>query len=849
MKNTKYFKNQEELEKYYGNTSNIPSNVLAIVGAESDEDKVLFTTSNNQSISGSMQEEGGYVTDWQEVEQLGYIIPAGSLSITENGEDIDVSSYASVDVDVQTGIQPEGTYNITINGQYDIASYANANVSVPASAVTSGTKEVTVNGDYDVTSYKTVTVLVEGQTEYESIDVIDNGHVNVASYAFAYVSVPASAVTSGTKSITENGVADVTSYKNVDVNVPIPAGYIMPTGTYNITENGMWDVKNYENASVSVPASIIEVIPPGYSYVSGSYSISDSGNYDVSSYEYAYVNVSPSVSGTYYVNDNGIYDISEYEYVDVSVSGSPVTTYTWTGLTRGGNPDVNQSGERSDSENNSMLIYVKEGSAWYNQKYYQIIPSRQFAYQLPTSITARTWDDYNPSTYIMTDYSGCTYSCDPSNYDNLTNVMNTDGGSSGQDCSYEVSELDVYGLSDYSMTTAGFFGSNVHKLSKLTDLICRQWNTDDPSNPYQTDMKSTMLCAALTDANHTAFIPETSYFGEMTDIRNLAGRTWKMIFTQYQTRLALKDIVGPVSGSEVYLNEIDDVWANWMGGWNGSTSSSYNSSTGNIEIQYTANYVIGSSTTPNVAELHQLEYRLTSGGTARRIDTEVVGSLATADHTNLSGTVTLNAIPRTNEMYHYVNLFNIDNSDLQNEGYTQYDLTLTLKIPHDMWLYGSANHNQMTLDWTLTPSSVQPSEEVNYLAAAIGTNQFATDTSGSQTQDGWELSTTKSSKSVNELNNYRIWSIKVGSSINGTTQWLPDILFTEVVYNTHNEATVTLIPDDGDAQVFGVDSTHVSGTGNGTFKVKVYDDFFDSTSQNYHKAVITLDLDGYTINT
>ena len=695
---------------------------------------------------------------------------------------------------------------------------------------------------------------------------------------------------SGTYNITENGTFDVKNYENAYVTVSgeIPPGYIIPAGDYmsNISE---WetvidgenpsemtvnltspDISEYEtvtiglqghlpeNASYIYENGLVEVnpleaglyntyiyvdvpIPAGYTYVSGSYSISYSGDYDVSSYKYAYVSVSPSVSGTYYVTDNGTYDISEYEYVDVDVSGSSVTTYTWTGLSRGGNPDVNQSGESSDNNNNALMLYVKTGSSWYNQQYYQIVPSRQFAYQLPTSITARNWDDYNHSTYIMTDYSGCTYSCDPSNYDNLTNVMNTNGGSNGQDCSYEVSGLDVYGSSSTTTTAVDFFGSTVHTLRKLVDLRCIQWNTDDPSNPYEENVKSTMLCAALTDANHTAYIPETSYFGEMTDIRNLAGRTWKMIFNQYQGRLTLKDIVGPVSGSEIYMNEIDDVWANWMGGWNSSTSSSYNTATGNIELQYTANYVL--SNAPSIAELHQLEYRLISGGTARRIDTEVVGSLGTADHTNLSGTVTLNAIPRTNENYHYVDLFYIDNSDLQNEGYTQYDLTLTLKIPHDMWLYGSANHNQMTLDWTLTPSSTAITDDVTALQTSVGTSWYTGNrVSGTGSGGQWTTTVTKSNKSTSNLENYKIYEINVTGTTSGQHNFVPDLNSPDSldINNLSGSIDVALVDreDQNGKQMFTLDTTDLPATANLEVQISVPEKVLDPDDSYYMQCHI-----------
>lgn len=72
MKITQFFKTQEEMLNYYNNdVKNIPSSVLAIVGEE-DEDKVLYTNTNNQSVSGEMSEQGGYVDSPETLAELSY---------------------------------------------------------------------------------------------------------------------------------------------------------------------------------------------------------------------------------------------------------------------------------------------------------------------------------------------------------------------------------------------------------------------------------------------------------------------------------------------------------------------------------------------------------------------------------------------------------------------------------------------------------------------------------------------------------------------------------------------------------------------------------------------------------
>lgn len=71
----------------------------------------------------------------------------------------------------------------------------------------------------------------------------------------------------------------------VNVNVPIPDGYIKPTGSKSITSNGTHDVTSVASAVVNVP------VPSGYIKPSGSKSITENGTHDVTQYASAVVNV------------------------------------------------------------------------------------------------------------------------------------------------------------------------------------------------------------------------------------------------------------------------------------------------------------------------------------------------------------------------------------------------------------------------------------------------------------------------------------------------------------------------------------------------------------------------------
>lgn len=96
-------------------------------------------------------------------------------------------------------------------------------------------------------------------------------------YAIGYTGFVNYIVPTGSVTITENSIVDVTDKKSVIVDVP------EPSGTRYIYENGTWDVLTYKNVVVEVPQPY------------GTKTISENGTHDVNDYSNAEVKV-PAVS-------------------------------------------------------------------------------------------------------------------------------------------------------------------------------------------------------------------------------------------------------------------------------------------------------------------------------------------------------------------------------------------------------------------------------------------------------------------------------------------------------------------------------------------------------------------------
>lgn len=178
--------------------------------------------------------------------------PTEEIDITENGT-VDVARYGVANVAVPVGVFPEGTENISQNGDYDVKLKETAHVEVVPDlqdkTVTPTEQTQTIEADAGYDGLDTVTVNPippEYVVPSGSVEITANGQVSVAGKATANVSVPQGVFPAGTKLITQNVTGeDVTDYSAVDVAVP------GPSGTKTLRSYGNYDVSDV--ASVSIP--------------------------------------------------------------------------------------------------------------------------------------------------------------------------------------------------------------------------------------------------------------------------------------------------------------------------------------------------------------------------------------------------------------------------------------------------------------------------------------------------------------------------------------------------------------------------------------------------------------------
>ena len=223
-----------------------------------------LTTQAGKTVTPSQSAQtavasGRYVTGTVTVAPIpsDYIVPEGTIAISSNGTEIDVSQYAYADVAVPTGggvnnqnktVTPsESKQTITPDSGYTGLGAVTVN-AIPTDYIGSGitqrsSTDLTVSGAtitapagyYSAAASKSVTTgtagtpsATKGMVSNHAISVTPKvtnttGYITGGTKTGTAVTVSASELVSGTLNVTSNGTKDVTNYATVSVAVPVGA--------------------------------------------------------------------------------------------------------------------------------------------------------------------------------------------------------------------------------------------------------------------------------------------------------------------------------------------------------------------------------------------------------------------------------------------------------------------------------------------------------------------------------------------------------------------------------------------------------------------------------------------------
>ena len=211
-------------------------------------------------------------------------------------------------------------------------------------------------------------VMAGGGKKPTPLSVSTNGTWSInGGYSPVNVSVPASAVTSGTKVITANGNYDVTEFKNVNANIPASA---VTSGTRIIVAEGVYDVTEFKNARVVIGGSFATTSPiEGFSYVDGLPNDWNTMKEIAKIISGASDNINANTTGSVYVNNgntwaykitpgdtinvnNHLYAVMGFNNFALTNRGNYGGTHTTAGLTFGAVDSIGQY-QMNSSDTNS----------------------------------------------------------------------------------------------------------------------------------------------------------------------------------------------------------------------------------------------------------------------------------------------------------------------------------------------------------------------------------------------------------------------------------------------------------------------------------------------------------------
>lgn len=225
----KVFDTLQEYNQFTNDGANLTAGVIYYI---KEDGSTHFQTNN---INGEEM-----VYDMIDGIPEGYVKPTGNISITENGENINVNEYAtaSVNVPIPDGyIVPSGNKEITENGtNIDIAQYATASVNVAPNLTT---QNITENGTYQPSGnydgFSSVTVNVAGSGGNEDL-------INLIERDITTFNIP-----SGTTKIGDSAFKDCTALSSVTI----------PNSVTSIGSSAFSNCSSL--TSVTIPNSVTEI--------------------------------------------------------------------------------------------------------------------------------------------------------------------------------------------------------------------------------------------------------------------------------------------------------------------------------------------------------------------------------------------------------------------------------------------------------------------------------------------------------------------------------------------------------------------------------------------------------------